>query len=429
MLPRKSGICFLPIFVKTSRKQMPGTVVVIGGGAAGFFGAITCAEANPSVQVILLEKTTKLLSKVRVSGGGRCNVTHACFQAGPFAQHYPRGHKALKRMLPHFGAQDTVAWFEKRGVKLKTEPDGRMFPVSNTSETIVECLLQAARAAGVLIRTGVGVQQITPSGPHAFALHLSSGDTLAAEKVLIATGGNQKTEQYQWLADLGHTVEKPVPSLFTLNVPSSPFKDLQGVSVPKAKVKLTGQKLETEGPLLITHWGLSGPAVLRFSAWGARLLHGQQYTGTALVNWVPEVPEEQVRQQLLDMRQSSPRKTVLTNALFGLPNRLWQRLCELAEVPADVKWAELPGKAQNKLIELLIRTPFEVQGKTTFKEEFVTCGGIALPEINLDTMESRKIPGLYFAGEVLDIDGITGGFNFQAAWTGGYLAGKAIAGL
>jgi predicted Rossmann fold flavoprotein len=407
---------------------MQETVVVIGGGAAGFFGAITCAEANPALRVILLEKTTKLLSKVRVSGGGRCNVTHACFQPSVFAQQYPRGQKALKKLLPLFSAQDTVHWFEKRGVKLKTEPDGRMFPQSNTSETIVDCLLQTARQAGVDIRTGVGVNAIlvTENSPK-FSLDLSSGETITASKVLVATGGNPKPESYQWLQRLGHTIEAPLPSLFTLNVPNSPFKDLMGVAIPKAKIKLTGQKLETEGPLLITHWGLSGPAVLRFSAWGAKLMYGLHYTGTALVNWVPDETEDQVRAQLLQQRQASPRKTVVANPLFQLPSRLWQRICELAEVPESVIWADLPGKAQNKLIELLVRTPFAVKGKTTFKEEFVTCGGIKLEELHLERMESRLHPGLFFAGEVVDIDGITGGFNFQAAWTGGYLAGKSMA--
>ncbi|WP_210488817.1 NAD(P)/FAD-dependent oxidoreductase [Rufibacter aurantiacus] len=410
---------------------MQETVVIIGGGAAGFFGAITCAEANPHLRVILLEKTTKLLSKVRVSGGGRCNVTHACFQSSAFSLHYPRGQKALKKLLPSFGAQDTVTWFENRGVKLKTEADGRMFPQSNSSETIVDCLVQSARKAGVEIRTGLGVNEIQvqeESPPQKkFALQLSNGESITASRILVATGGNPKPENYGWLLKLGHTIESPVPSLFTLNVPSSPFKDLQGVSVPKAKVKLTGQKLETEGPLLITHWGLSGPAVLRFSAWGAKVMHGLAYTGTALVNWVPDFTEDQVRQQILQQRQNSPRKTVFTNALFNLPNRLWQRLCELAEVPETVKWSELAGKAQNKLIELLLRTPFEVKGKTTFKEEFVTCGGIKLEDLHLERMESRLVPGLFFAGEVVDIDGITGGFNFQAAWTGGFLAGKAMA--
>ncbi|WP_181306388.1 NAD(P)/FAD-dependent oxidoreductase [Rufibacter sp. XAAS-G3-1] len=411
---------------------MQETVVIIGGGAAGFFGAITCAQANPALRVILLEKTSKLLSKVRVSGGGRCNVTHACFQTTAFSQHYPRGQKALKKLLPLFSAEATIAWFEKRGVKLKTEADGRMFPQSNSSETIVDCLMQAARNAGVTIRTSTGVDkiQVQPeaAAQERFQVHVSTGEKILASRVLVATGGSSKAESYQWLQQLGHTIESPVPSLFTLNVPSSPFKDLQGVSVPKAKIKLTGQKLETEGPLLITHWGISGPAVLRFSAWGAKIMHGLAYTGTALVNWVPDSTEEQVRHQILQQRQISPRKTVFTNALFQLPSRLWQRLCELSEVPESVKWSELAGKAQNKLIEHLLRTPFEVKGKTTFKEEFVTCGGIRLEELHLERMESRLVTGLFFAGEVVDIDGITGGFNFQAAWTGGYLAGKAMAG-
>ncbi len=410
---------------------MQQTIVVVGGGAAGFFGAITCAESNPNLRVILLEKTSKLLAKVRISGGGRCNVTHACFQPSVFAQHYPRGLKALKKMLPLFSAQDTVKWFEIRGVSIKAETDGRMFPESNSSETIIQCLLQAAQNAGVDVRISMGVQEIiplkNPAGQSQFELILSSGQKLLAHKILIATGGNPKAENYRWLTDLGHSIELPVPSLFTLNVPKSPFKDLLGVSVPLAKIKLVGHKLETEGPLLITHWGLSGPAVLRFSAWGARLLQEQHYAGTALVNWTGTFSEEQARNHLHDYRKNSPRKLVRSHALFGLPHRLWSRVCELAEVSEIVVWADLPGKAQNKLIELLVRTPFDIKGKTTFKEEFVTCGGIILSEINLTTMESTIIPGLYFAGEVVDVDGITGGFNFQAAWTAGFLAGKAMA--
>ncbi|WP_018477891.1 BaiN/RdsA family NAD(P)/FAD-dependent oxidoreductase [Pontibacter roseus] len=406
-------------------------VVIIGGGAAGFFGAIACAEAKPQLQVTLLEKTNKLLSKVRVSGGGRCNVTHSCFVPSIFSQHYPRGAKLLKDAFKTFGAAETVAWFEKRGVKLKAEPDGRMFPVTDSSETIIDCLLQAARKAGVQIKTGMGVERIEPqtgaNGNPFFLLHLSNGSTLLADRLLVSTGGNPKLQGYDWLRELGHAVQEPVPSLFTFNVPASPLKELQGIAVPHARVRIAGQKLEYEGPLLITHWGYSGPAVLKLSAWGARVFHEQNYHFTALINWIPERSEESLREQLQSYRKAHPKKLVSSNPLFGLPQRLWKALAGMAEIPDDTKWAELPARNTNKLVESLLRTSVEVKGKTTFKEEFVTCGGIDLSQVNKRSMESQRLPGLYFAGEVLDVDGITGGFNFQAAWTTGFLAGKAIA--
>ncbi len=406
-------------------------VVVIGGGAAGFFGAIACAEANPDADVVLLEKTNKLLSKVRVSGGGRCNVTHHCFIPSVFSQNYPRGAKQLKEAFKTFGATETIDWFKKRGVPLVAEADGRMFPVTNTSETIVDCLIDEARKAGVSIKTGVGVESIepvsSPEGHTTFILQLQNGSTIKADKVLISTGGNPKSQGYDWLRKLGHTILEPVPSLFTFNVPGSPLKELQGVSVPKARVRIAGQKLEYEGPLLITHWGYSGPAVLKLSAWGARVFNEQNYNFTALISWVPEHTEETLRTALKQYREAHPKKVVNTNALFGLPQRLWKSLCDLAEIHPETRWLELPAKNTNKLVEALLRAPFDVKGKTTFKEEFVTCGGVELSQVNMKTMESKVQPGLYFAGEVLDIDGITGGFNFQAAWTTGYLAGRAMA--
>ncbi|WP_347157022.1 NAD(P)/FAD-dependent oxidoreductase [Pontibacter chitinilyticus] len=405
-------------------------VVVIGGGAAGFFGAIACAQAKPEAQVLLLEKSNKLLAKVRVSGGGRCNVTHNCPVPAVFARHYPRGAKQLKEAFKTFGATETIAWFEQRGVQLKTEADGRMFPVTDNSETIANCLLQEAQRLGIKIRTGAGVAQIESTGSAEvaqFVLHLSSGESISADRVLICTGGNPKSAGYDWLRALGHAVQVPVPSLFTFNVPGSPLLDLQGVSVPKARVRVAGQKLEYEGPLLITHWGYSGPAVLKLSAWGARLFHDLQYTFTALLNWIPEYTEETLREHLQQYRQAHPNKVVSTNPMFGLPQRLWKGLTQLAEIPVETRWAALPGKNTNKLVEALLRMPIEVKGKTTFKEEFVTCGGIDLVQVNMRSLQSRIVPGVYFAGEVLDIDGITGGFNFQAAWTTGYLAGNAIA--
>ncbi len=409
-------------------------VAVLGGGAAGFFGAIACAEANPDIQVVLLEKTGKLLSKVRISGGGRCNVTHACDTAAQLVAHYPRGSKQLKAAFQHFGVAETIDWFAKRGVQLKTEADGRMFPTTDSSETIAQALENAARQAGVHIRTNCSVDEIQPLPAGGFVLKLSGGGTaqhgasLHATRLLIATGGNPKSANYDWLRALGHTIAEPVPSLFTFNVPNSPLSELMGVSVPQARVVLASEKLQYEGPLLVTHWGVSGPAVLKLSAWGARRLNELGYVGTALVNWIPTFTEETLRQWLQQFRQENGKKTVAANSQFGLPQRLWRSLTDQAGVGPEIRWSDLPAKAQNRLLELLLRYPLAVRGKTTYKDEFVTCGGISLDEVDLKTMQSRRVPGLFFAGEVLDIDGITGGFNFQAAWTTGYLAGQAMGG-
>jgi predicted Rossmann fold flavoprotein len=407
-------------------------VAVLGGGAAGFFGAIACAEANPHLQVYLLEKTGKLLGKVRISGGGRCNVTHACETPAQLVAHYPRGGKQLKAAFQQFSVPETIAWFARRGVALKTEADGRMFPTTDSSETIACALEDAARQAGVRILTNTQVDTIHPLPTGGFRLELSGSGApasreLTAGYVLVATGGNPKSANYDWLRALGHQVAEPVPSLFTFNVPDSPLKELMGVSVPQARVVLAGEKLQYEGPLLVTHWGVSGPAVLKLSAWGARRLHELNYTGTALVSWAPAHTEETLRPWLQQYRQENAKKTVAVNPLLGLPQRLWRTLVEQAGISAEIRWSDLPAKSQNRLLELLLRTPLAVRGKTTYKEEFVTCGGIALAEIDLKTMQSRRVPGLFFAGEVLDIDGITGGFNFQAAWTTGFLAGRAMA--
>ncbi|OGX84507.1 flavoprotein [Hymenobacter lapidarius] len=408
-------------------------MAVLGGGAAGFFGAIACAEANPTLQVVLLEKTGKFLGKVRISGGGRCNVTHACDTAAQLVAHYPRGSKQLKAAFQQFGVADTIAWFAKRGVQLKTEADGRMFPTTDSSETIAQALEEAARRAGVRLLPNVGVDEVQAATTGGFALQLSGagtaqhGRTLHATRLLIATGGNPKSANYDWLRALGHTVAEPVPSLFTFNVPNSPLSELMGVSVPQTRVVLAGEKLQYEGPLLVTHWGVSGPAVLKLSAWGARRLNELGYVGTALVNWTPTFTEETLRTWLQQFRQENGKKTVAANPQFSLPQRLWRSLTEQAGVAADTRWSDLPAKTQNRLLELLLRYPLAVRGKTTYKDEFVTCGGISLDEIDLKTMESRRMPGLHFAGEVLDIDGITGGFNFQAAWTTGFLAGQALA--
>ncbi|MBC6698651.1 NAD(P)/FAD-dependent oxidoreductase [Hymenobacter sp. BT190] len=400
----------------------------MGGGAAGFFGAIACAEANPHLTVYLIEKTGKLLSKVRISGGGRCNVTHAADTPAQLVQHYPRGAKQLKEPFRQFDAQATIQWFAKRGVLLKTEPDGRMFPVTDSSETIAQCLLEAARQAGVRILTQTSPELIEglPAGGFRLQLTGAHAGEMHVARLLIATGGAPKSEQYDWLRGLGHTIAAPVPSLFTFNVPSSPLRELPGVSVPLARVRVAGEKLEYEGPVLVTHWGVSGPAVLKLSAWGARRLHELNYQSTALINWVPAHTETTLRTWLHEYREQNSRKVVASNPLFGLPQRLWRTLTDQAGVEPEVRWNELPAKPQNRLIEALLNTALTVRGKTTYKDEFVTCGGVVLSEIDMKTMESRRVPGLHFAGEVLDIDGITGGFNFQAAWTTGYLAGQAV---
>ncbi len=403
-------------------------IAVIGGGAAGFFAAIACAQSNPTCQVTLFEKSNKLLSKVKVSGGGRCNVTHHCFEPAQLIKFYPRGHKALKKSFQLFGAQDTVQWFEKRGVKLKTEADGRMFPITDESQTVIDCLLREATKAGVEIKISYGIASVEKQAEGNFKLlSLDKKNTLYFDKVLIASGGHPQARSYEWLEALGHTIVAPVPSLFTFNVPNKVFTELQGVSVPQAHVRIAASKLEQEGPLLVTHWGFSGPAVLKLSAWGARELHDKAYTFNFFINWAQGHTEESLRAYLEKVKAEHPKKTISTNPLFGLPARLWKLLTELAGVEADRRWIDLPKKSNNKLIETLLRGNYEAKGKTTFKDEFVTAGGVSLDEVNMCTLESKKVPGLFFAGEVLDIDGITGGFNFQAAWTTGYLAGKAMA--
>ncbi len=401
-------------------------LIVIGGGAAGFMGAITAAETYKDANVILLEKNKTLLNKVRISGGGRCNVTNAVATLPELLKGYPRGAKFLRSLFEIFNNQHTIKWFEERGVPLKTEPDGRMFPTTNTSDTIVDCLMKAAIHAGVKIRTGAGVTQLKPI-PTGIEVVLQSGEVLHADRVLVTSGGHPQLSGYDWLRKLGIEIVNPVPSLFTFNVPSIPFKDLMGVSVSGVGVKLAGSKLAETGPLLFTHWGVSGPAVLRLSAWGARELSDKNYQFGSLVNFTNKKPNE-ILQQLTDFQRDSGwrAKFVVTQAPFGLPQRLWKQLVELAHIPDTMRWADLPAKNMNRLVEHLTNFQLDVRGKTTFKEEFVTCGGVALSDVNPKTLESRKVRGLFFAGEILDIDGITGGYNFQAAWTTGYIAGKQL---
>lgn len=400
-------------------------LLVVGGGAAGFFGALEAASCNPRAKIIILEKTNQLLAKVRISGGGRCNVTHHCFEPTPLSRHYPRGQRELKQLFRIFQASDTVRWFEEHGVSLKTEPDGRMFPVSNSSQQILDCFLREAERRNIVIKLMSGVEEVMHQGK-GFRVRCSSGTMYEASKILVAQGGHARPDAYLWIQKLGHHIIPPIPSLFTFNDPSRQFTELMGVAVQDAIVKITGTKLETRGPVLITHWGLSGPAVIRLSAWAAQHLHDVGYEFQAMVNWAGDQTETSLREAFRAQREG--KKKVITNPLFGLPQRLWEKLCAMAEVNSSLSWPEMPAKIQNRLMEYIIRCPFSFRGKTTFKEEFVTCGGVDIGDLNPATLESKLIPGLYFAGEVLNIDGETGGFNFQAAWTTAFVAARDLAG-
>ena len=399
-------------------------VIIVGGGAAGFFAAITCAEANPAAAVTLLEKSRDVLAKVRVSGGGRCNVTHACFDEREFASRYPRGQRELIGPLHRFGARETVDWFRKHGVRLNAESDGRMFPLTDKSETIVECLTSAAARAGVKLRTECGVERVT----RPFQLTLTTGETVGCDRLLLATGGCRPDMEHL-VTSLGHTIEPPVPSLFTFNLDTPWLRELAGVSVAVAAATVPGTKLQARGPVLITHTGLSGPAVLRLSAWGARELHARNYQFPLAVNWLPDLGAAELEAELEFRRTRQPARLVTNSPIAPLPARLWEQLALAAGVGRETRWAALPRALRQKLVQQLVATELPVTSKSTNKEEFVTCGGVRLSEVDFRTMQSRRCPGLYFAGELLDIDGLTGGFNFQAAWTTGWLAGNALAGV
>jgi predicted Rossmann fold flavoprotein len=401
-------------------------LIVIGGGAAGFFCAVNAARLNPSLKVTLLEKSSKLLSKVKVSGGGRCNTTHACFEIPLLVKKYPRGEQFLKKAFHLFDTNNTIEWFAERGVTLHTESDGRMFPITNNSQTIIDCLLKEANKYKVDILMQNEVKSIEFNNDQ-FALSIAGSKKLMADFVCIACGGYPKTDMFQWLTKTGHTINNPVPSLFTFNIPKHPITELMGLSVSNAKVKIAGTKLIEQGPLLITHWGLSGPVVLKLSAWGARQLAEMNYQFSILVNWLGTTNEAELRQEWAGYRDQFSSNKIGNKHPFELPNRLWLFLLSFAGIDIDTRWGELKSAEQNKLIQLLTNHLFEVKGKTTFKEEFVTAGGIQLNEINAQTMESKLQSNLFFAGEIIDVDGITGGFNFQNAWTSGWIAANTIA--
>ena len=415
-------------------------IAIIGGGAAGFFAAITAAEAAPDAAVTIFEATAHLLAKVKVSGGGRCNVTHACFESRELVKRYPRGGRELLGAFSRWQPRDTVEWFGARGVALKTEEDGRMFPVTDNSQTIVDCLMGAARRAGVTIHTGCGVKGLegrAPArpeadmasrelGPPGFRLLLATGETFACDRLLLATGGNRSSAGFTMAEQVGHTIEPLVPSLFTFHINDPRLKELSGVSVEEAATAVVGTQLKELGPLLITHWGLSGPAVLKLSAWGARELANRAYKFTLRVNWAPQLNVESARAALEAARAANPKRKVLNGCPVALPARLWEKLVPAAGLAPDALWSGVGNVPLRALAAQVCEAEFAVDGKSMFKEEFVTCGGVRLAEVDFKTMESRLAPGLYFAGEMLDIDGVTGGFNFQSAWTTGRLAGMAM---
>ncbi len=402
-------------------------LVVIGGGAAGYFCAVNAARLNPLLQVTIVERSARVLQKVKVSGGGRCNVTHACFEISKMTRRYPRGEKFLKKAFHHFFTTDTIRWFEERGVMLKTEDDGRMFPATDLSQTIIDCLLAEANKYGVKLRLNAIVKSIDYQNSK-WNIECSAGDKMQADYLCIASGGFAKTDQFSWITKpTGHTVASPVPSLFTFNLPNHPIRKLMGVTALNARVKIAGSRLLTEGPVLITHWGLSGPGVLKMSAFAARELADKNYNYTVIINWLPDFNENTLREKVLQHRQLKGNQKLINTEWIGLPQRLWEFLLVQSGIDLESRWADLPAAEQNKLIKNLCGYEMQANGKTTFKEEFVTAGGISLNEIDVNSMASKLKPQLYFAGEIVDIDGITGGYNFQNAWTTGFIAAKAIA--
>ena len=396
-------------------------IIIVGGGAAGFFTAINIVEKNPKLKVAILERGTEVLNKVRISGGGRCNVTHACFEPNELVKFYPRGEKELRGPFHQFCSGDTIEWFAKHGVELKIEADGRIFPVSNSSQTIIDCFLKATQKLGITVLTRQSVQSIFKKDS-LWKVETQTENYLA-EKLILATGSNPKV--WEMLQNFGHAIVSPVPSLFTFNIKDSRIKELPGVAA-HVTVKVKDTKLSSTGPLLITHWGMSGPAILKLSAWGARILHDKNYQFTIFVNWLNDAEKADVENMLKELKQEHAKKSVSKKSPFELTNRLWESLVLASGIESETKWADLSKIQLQNLANQLTNGTFQVNGKSTFKEEFVTAGGIDLKEINFKTMESKLHESLYFAGEIVNIDAITGGFNFQNAWTSGYIVASAL---
>lgn len=400
-------------------------LIVIGGGAAGFFCAINAARTNPDLEVIILEKSSKLLNKVRISGGGRCNVTHDEDRISEMVKNYPRGNKFLKKAFHQFFTREIIDWFQERNVTLKTERDGRMFPITDSSETIIDCFLQEAKRYQVEIFTNKSVVKIEPEKKK-FILEIADGENLTADFICVACGGFPKSLQYQWLENLGHQIESPVPSLFTFNLSEKRITHLMGITIDEVEVKIKGAPFIQHGPLLITHWGFSGPAVLKLSSFAARYLSDIGYDFEITVNWIPDFNENSMVEKLRLLRNNLGSRKVGNKNPFELPHRLWEFLLQEVQIDPECRWSDLPAKNQNLLAKILCTHTFQIKGKTTFKEEFVTAGGIRLDEIDAQTMESKLVKNLFFAGEILNVDAITGGFNFQNAWTTAWIAAKEI---
>ena len=396
-------------------------IIIVGGGAAGFFTAINIVENNPKTKVCILERGQEVLTKVRISGGGRCNVTHACFVPNDLVKYYPRGEKELRGPFHQFCSGDTIDWFEKHRVELKIEEDGRMFPVSNSSQTIIDCFLTATKKLGIDVLTGQSVQSIFRS--ENFWKVETNHETFACKSLVMTTGSNPKI--WEILQNLGHSIIEPVPSLFTFNIKDARIKELMGLSA-LASVKVKNSKLEASGSLLITHWGMSGPGILRLSAWGARELSDKKYQFAIIVNWLNDKTFEETGIILRELKLEHSKKAVSKKSPFDIPNRLWESIVMASQIDIEGKWADLTKNQLTNLTNQLTNAEFQVNGKSTFKEEFVTAGGIDLKEINFKTMESKILPNLYFAGEIVNIDAITGGFNFQNAWTSGFIVANAV---
>ena len=399
-------------------------IAIIGGGAAGFFSALSIKQHYPNHDVIILEKTTKVLAKVKVSGGGRCNVTNDQRNLIELSKLYPRGENYLKKAFDIFGVEDTFQWFSERGVSLKVYPDGCVFPVANDSQVIIDCFMREASRLKIKIEYQASVQTIRLDRDK-FILETRE-KSYQFDKIIITSGGQPKRSGFEWLEKLGHAIVDPVPSLFTFNMPGNPITALMGNVVEKAVVKVERTKLVGKGPLLITHWGMSGPAILLLSAWGARVLNEKEYQFAVLVNWLDDQKEMDLQEIISVVIASQGGKMIGNLNPFPISKRLWHFLLQKCALSLELRWQDLGSKSINKIMNVLINDRYEVSGKTTFKEEFVTAGGVALKDVDIRTMESKIIPGLHFAGEVLDIDGITGGYNFQAAWTTGFIAGKGV---
>ncbi|MEO0310751.1 MAG: hypothetical protein RIQ89_408 [Bacteroidota bacterium] len=402
-------------------------IAVIGGGAAGFFGAIACAQALPDAKVTIYEQSTKLLSKVAISGGGRCNVTHACFDINLLVKNYPRGEKQLKSVFSKFSPTETVAWFKNRNVKLKTEDDGRMFPITDSSETIIKCLIQEAKDLNINISFQKDVSSVRKKYDDTFELTFSDGTSELVSKILVATGGHPTMAGFKWLADLKHQIIPPVPSLFTFNIDNKDLNELTGIAVPMVQMKVQNTSYKSEGPLLITHFGFSGPATLKLSSMACRTMAESDYQNTIIVTWISQHNEMQIRNHIAMHKANEPKKSIYAHNPWNLPNRLWVYLLQKAVIVQGTQWANVSKEQVNKLVNVLIADSYQTKGKNTFKEEFVTSGGVSLENIDFKNMQSKKCKGLFFAGEVLDIDAFTGGFNFQAAWATGFVAGQGIA--